>query len=131
MSPEQVPPQLLAGQNRKQGKKRKGRRRAVPQRTCVGCRNVYPKREMMRIVRTPDDTVEIDPKRSGRGAYLCRRKSCWEQALRRRSLDHALKTSVDDATKAALAAYAQTFPEDSEPLTPVSGEESRRTIGRG
>ena len=80
---------------------------------------------MMRIVRTPDEKVEIDPKRSGRGAYLCRRRSCWELALKHRSLDRALKTSVDDATKAALTAYAQTFPENSEPLTPVSDEKSR------
>ena len=125
MNPEQVPPQLSDGQKPKQSKKRKGRRRSVPQRTCVGCRNAYPKREMMRIVRTPDDTVEIDPKRSGRGAYLCRRRSCWELALNRRSLDRALRTSVDDATAAALAAYAQTFPENSEPLTPDSGEKNR------
>jgi predicted RNA-binding protein YlxR (DUF448 family) len=63
---------------------------------------------MVRVVRTPEGTVEIDPsnKRAGRGAYLCRRKSCWETALKRHSLDRALKTTLDDATQAALIAYA-------------------------
>jgi len=44
--------------------------RHVPQRTCVGCRTVRPKRELVRVVRTPEGTVELDPtgKRSGRGA---------------------------------------------------------------
>jgi hypothetical protein len=64
------------------------------------------------VVRTPEGTVEIDPsgKRSGRGAYLCPKRNCWETALKRRSLDHALKITVDDQSKAALAAYAQTLP---------------------
>lgn len=82
---------------------------------------------MMRVVRTPDDTIEIDPsgKRSGRGAYLCQQKACWERALKRRSLEHALRTTLDDTAQAALAAYAQTLPEDSEGLTPVSEKEKR------
>jgi predicted RNA-binding protein YlxR (DUF448 family) len=69
---------------------------------------------MLRIVHTPEGNVEIDPsgKQSGRGAYLCRQKSCWETALKRRSLERALKTTFDDATKAALIAYAETLPQD-------------------
>jgi predicted RNA-binding protein YlxR (DUF448 family) len=79
---------------------------------------------MIRVVRTPDGAVDLDPsgKRSGRGAYLCRNKSCWETALKRRSLDHALKITLDEATKTTLAAYAQTLPETSEILIPVSDE---------
>jgi predicted RNA-binding protein YlxR (DUF448 family) len=70
---------------------------------------------MLRIVHTLEGSVEIDPggKRSGRGAYLCRQKSCWETALKRRSLEHALKTTFDDATKAALVAYAETLPQNT------------------
>jgi predicted RNA-binding protein YlxR (DUF448 family) len=107
----------------KQAQKRKGRRRHVPQRTCVGCRTVHPKREMLRVVRTPEGTVEIDTsgKRSGRGAYLCQQKSCWETALKRHGLDHALKITLDDATKAMLTTYAQTLPET---LAPVPGDEN-------
>jgi len=80
---------------------------------------------MMRIVRTPDGTVDLDSsgKRSGRGAYLCCNRSCWETALKRRSLDHALKVTLDETTRATLAAYAQTLPETSETITPVPGQE--------
>jgi predicted RNA-binding protein YlxR (DUF448 family) len=115
---EQIPPQPAVDRNRKQSKKRTGRRRTVPQRTCVGCRTVTSKRAMVRVVRTPDNTVEIDPsgKRAGRGAYLCQQRSCWETALKRRSLERALKTTLDDPAKAALA-------ENAEILSPVSGNE--------
>lgn len=91
-------------------KKRTGeRRRHVPQRTCVGCRTVRPKRELMRLVLTPEGKVEVDAdgKRPGRGAYLCRQKRCWEMAIERHSLDRALKTRLDDETRTMLAACAE------------------------
>jgi predicted RNA-binding protein YlxR (DUF448 family) len=107
----------------KKRKTRKGRRRAVPQRTCVGCRAVNPKRELVRIVRTTEGTAEIDlsGKRSGRGAYLHRQQSCWEQALKRSSLDRALKTTLDEASKARLLAYAATLPANDEPSPGAQG----------
>ncbi|HAX26093.1 MAG TPA: DUF448 domain-containing protein, partial [Chloroflexi bacterium] len=58
---------------------RKGPRpRHVPQRLCIACREHDAKRTYVRLVRTPEGTVEVDPtgKRNGRGAYLCRRRSC-------------------------------------------------------
>jgi predicted RNA-binding protein YlxR (DUF448 family) len=125
VGPKQVSSQPGADQKHRQSKKRKGHRRASPQRTCVGCRTVNPKREMMRIVRAPDGTVDLDSsgKQSGRGAYLCCNRSCWETALKRRSLDHALKVTLDESTRATLAAYAQTLPETSEITTPISDQE--------
>lgn len=80
---------------------------------------------MVRVVRTPDNTVEIDPsgKRAGRGAYICQQRSCWETALKRRSLERALKTTLDDNTKAALAEYVRMLPDDDEIISPVSGQE--------
>ena len=110
--PEQAAQQPSANVKRKRGKRRKGRRKAVPQRTCVGCRTTQSKRDMLRVVRTPEGAVEIDPsgKRSGRGAYLCQQSSCWELALKRRSLDHALKITLDETSNAALSTYAQTLP---------------------
>ena len=85
-----------------------------------------PKRELMRVVRTPDGSVEVDPsgKRSGRGAYLCQQKSCWEKALKRHSLDHALKVTLDDQTTATLAAFAQTLPEQAVTLSGASEKEN-------
>ena len=72
------------------------RRKHVPQRTCVGCRKIRPKREMVRIVHTPGQGVRIDEsgKVSGRGAYLCRERKCWEKALSEKRLEYALKTGL-------------------------------------
>ena len=87
------------------------RRKPVPQRTCVGCRQVQGKRAMVRIVRTPDSGVVVDPtgKRAGRGAYLCLARSCWETALKGR-LEHALKTTLTPVERDALRQYSQSLP---------------------
>jgi predicted RNA-binding protein YlxR (DUF448 family) len=108
-----------------ESKGRKGRRRHVPQRTCVGCRAVHPKREMMRIVRIDEGVVEIDPsgKRAGRGAYLCQQKNCWELALKRQSLDRALKTVMTDASREMLSAYAAQLP-----VEPVSVHDQTQAL---
>jgi predicted RNA-binding protein YlxR (DUF448 family) len=89
-------------------------RKHVPLRTCVGCRQVHPKREMVRIVRTPDGGVEIDErgKKSGRGAYLCRHRDCWLQGLEKGRIEHALKTSLTEEERAILQAYAESLPTD-------------------
>jgi len=66
--------------------------RRVPQRTCLGCQNVKPKREMVRIVRTPEGSVMIDAtgKKPGRGAYLCPRLECLEIARKGKRIERAL-----------------------------------------
>ncbi len=66
--------------------------RAQPLRTCVACRGTKTKRQLIRIVRTPDGRLEIDlrGKQNGRGAYLCQVDTCWEIAQRRRALDRGL-----------------------------------------
>lgn len=73
-------------------------RRKKPERTCVGCRTVRPKNEMVRVVRQPDGTVELDKggKMPGRGAYVCPDASCLEQAVKRKALDRALRVPVDE-----------------------------------
>jgi predicted RNA-binding protein YlxR (DUF448 family) len=72
-----------------------------------------PKRELIRIVRTPEGMIDIDPggKRSGRGAYLCRNRQCWE-ALQPRQLSQALKCQVSAEETAALKALALTWIEE-------------------
>ena len=86
----------------------------VPQRTCVGCREVLPKRKMIRIVRTIDG-VKMDPtgKHAGRGAYLHDRRECWERGLKG-ALAHALKTTIRDDERANLEDFMKTLPSDSE-----------------
>jgi uncharacterized protein len=76
----------------------------LPQRTCVGCREVNIKRQLVRLVRTATGQVEIDPtgKAAGRGAYLHERRTCWVHALDRRTLDQALKITLTDADRTRL-----------------------------
>jgi hypothetical protein len=92
------------------------RRKRMPQRTCVGCRKVRDKRQLVRLVRTPEGTVEIDKtgRRPGRGAYLCRQRSCWETALQKRQLEHALRLNAPLTSKNldSLNAYLETLPEE-------------------
>ena len=68
----------------------------IPQRTCVGCRTTSAKREFVRVVRTPQATVQVDPtgKLSGRGAYLCASRTCWEEAIKKDRLARALRTAI-------------------------------------
>jgi hypothetical protein len=83
----------------------------IPQRTCVACRIVRPKRELVRIVRTPEGNVAVDEtgKRNGRGAYLCSRYACWEKALTTGLLNQALRTNLTADVKAQLTEYAANF----------------------
>jgi len=92
-------------------------RKHVPQRTCIACRTVRPKRELVRIVRLSapgaDGAVMVDEtgKRGGRGAYLCRQRSCWETALTGRQLERALKVTLAAETEAQLRKYAAKLPQ--------------------
>ncbi len=94
------------------------RRKHIPQRTCVGCRSTQQKRELIRIVRTPEG-VFVDPtgKRNGRGAYLHDRKICWHQALPAK-LSQALKVTLQVADLERLQGYAENLPD--EPLAEKS-----------
>lgn len=101
-------------------------RKHIPQRTCIACRQVRNKRDLMRVVRTVEAGVVIDPsgKRAGRGAYLCRARTCWDIALapKSRMLDHALKTTLNEVERATLGAFAQSLP------SRVEGEETAPSV---
>lgn len=68
----------------------------VPQRTCVACRKVKAKQELVRLVRTSDSSVEIDTsgKKAGRGVYLCRAEECWEIGFKSGRLEKNLRTTL-------------------------------------
>jgi uncharacterized protein len=72
--------------------------RKVSNRTCIACRAADEKRWFVRIVRTPDGHVIVDPqgKANGRGAYLCAKPECFDVARQRRRLDSALKVNLRD-----------------------------------
>lgn len=64
----------------------------IPQRMCISCREMKPKKALIRLVRTPQYIVELDPtgKSSGRGAYLCPSEDCLRKALKGKKLEKAL-----------------------------------------
>jgi uncharacterized protein len=80
--------------------------RRTPRRTCVVCRATTAKRTLHRIVRSPAGTVSYDPtgKAAGRGAYLCGQPACLDMAVRRRSIQRALKVTDTVAASAAVEA---------------------------
>ena len=86
------------------GQKQAGRRKHVPQRMCVVCRQVGDKRSLIRLVSDPEVGVVVDPtgKRKGRGAYLCQQSACWEEALTTDVVARALRTPLTAADRARL-----------------------------
>ena len=79
-----------------------------PQRSCVACRTTGDKRSLVRVVRTPEGRVEVDPtgKRAGRGAYVCRNAACWQAALKKGRLEAALKTKIGADDRLRLVEFA-------------------------
>jgi predicted RNA-binding protein YlxR (DUF448 family) len=74
------------------------RKKRVPLRLCLGCRQVKPKKELVRVVRSPDGAVDLDPtgKKAGRGAYVCPSPECLESAVKGNGLARVLETSVSE-----------------------------------
>lgn len=72
--------------------------RKIPQRMCVGCREMKNKKLLQRVVRTPEGEILIDPsgKKSGRGAYLCASTNCLNNAIKGKRLQKALETNIPD-----------------------------------
>jgi uncharacterized protein len=93
--------------------KKTTKRKHVPQRTCVGCREVNSKRSLIRVVRRPEGIV-IDPtgKLAGRGAYLHDRRPCWERGLKG-ALAHALKAELSRQDRETLLAFIEGLPEEA------------------
>jgi len=103
--------------NKVVNKQQPKRPKHIPLRTCIACRDTKPKRELLRVVRTPDGHVAIDAtgKKSGRGAYLCARLSCWETAIKKKRLEQEFETTIPDEDRAELDAYIATLPKDELP----------------
>ncbi|HHY90821.1 MAG TPA: YlxR family protein [Clostridiales bacterium] len=70
----------------------------VPMRQCIGCMTSKPKRELIRIVRTKEGEIKIDPtgKASGRGAYICNDIECLEKIRKKKALNHSFEQEVDE-----------------------------------
>ncbi len=74
------------------------KKRKIPLRICVGCRQKKPKKELIRVVRTPEATAALDltGKMPGRGAYVCPLQSCLEKAIKGRRFEKNLQLSVSE-----------------------------------
>jgi len=83
----------------------------TPQRTCVACRQVKTKREMVRLVRIPDGSIEVDDtgRKSGRGAYICPTRDCWDKALVEKHLERTLRTDIKEANRRELELAGQSL----------------------
>ena len=85
--------------------------RPEPQRTCIACREVKTKKELVRLVRLADGTIELDEtgKTNGRGAYICRKAACWEQALQGNRLEHTFRSTIKQDDRDRLKARASSL----------------------
>ena len=74
--------------------------RKIPMRTCIGCREQKPKKELIRVVRNKENQIFIDltGQPNGRGAYLCRSKDCLDKAIKSKALNRAFSTEIDKET---------------------------------
>ncbi|MCR5353643.1 MAG: YlxR family protein [Clostridiales bacterium] len=72
------------------------KKKKIPERKCVGCGEVKPKKKLVRIVRTPEGGLQLDEsgKLSGRGAYICPKKECFEKALKAKRIEKSLETTL-------------------------------------
>lgn len=91
----------------------------VPVRTCIACGRKAPKRELIRVVREPTGAVAMDAtgKKSGRGAYLCPGDACWQEAVKRGRLSHALRVEValeDEEKLRSIPAHMENAYTDKE-----------------
>ncbi len=68
----------------------------VPMRQCIGCGEMKNKREMIRVIKTPEDTIELDStgRKNGRGAYMCYSKDCLQAAIKNKGLERSLKMKI-------------------------------------
>ena len=83
----------------------------IPERRCVGCGNPFPKKDLIRVVKTPDGSIELDftGKKSGRGAYVCRNIDCLIKARKAKRLERSLNTSIPEDVSAALEAELKQY----------------------
>ena len=76
----------------------------IPMRMCVGCREMKPKKDLLRAVRSPEGTVSLDTtgKKPGRGAYCCYNADCLRKALKQGQLDRQLEVKLSDEVNVQL-----------------------------
>lgn len=81
----------------------------VPMRQCTGCREMKPKRELIRVVRSPENEIALDfkGKAQGRGAYVCKSQECLKKAIKSKALEKSLEVSIPDEIYSQLKAQME------------------------
>ena len=87
------------------------KQRKIPMRMCVGCREMFPKKELLRVVRSPEGAVSIDAtgRKPGRGAYVCHSAECLKRAIKQRQLERAFECALGEETHASLLRELETL----------------------
>ena len=85
----------------------------VPMRMCVGCREMKPKKELLRVVKSPEGDVSIDTtgRKPGRGAYVCFSADCMKRAIKQKQLERAFECALGEETHTALLSQLQALEE--------------------
>ena len=88
----------------------------IPMRQCVGCREMKPKRELIRVVRSPEGGVSLDfrGKLPGRGAYVCPSQACLAKAKKSKALERAFSAPLPTEVWEALEAQMKEVPSDAQ-----------------
>lgn len=88
----------------------------IPMRQCVGCREMKPKKELIRVVRSPEGAVSLDfrGKLPGRGAYVCPDSACLARARKSRALERAFDSPLPPEVYAALESQMKEVPPDAQ-----------------
>lgn len=81
----------------------------IPMRQCTGCREMKPKRELIRVVKSPENEISLDfkGKAQGRGAYVCQDPECLKKAIKSKALERSLDIKIPDEIYAQLAAQME------------------------
>jgi len=87
------------------GGKKGMRMKKIPLRQCTGCNRRKEKKDLIRIIRTPDDEIVVDltGKKNGRGAYICNSTECLQLAKKKKSLERSLKTAIPEEVYQEIA----------------------------
>ena len=88
--------------------------RKIPMRQCLGCRVGKPKKELIRVVRSPEGVITLDfrGKKPGRGAYICPEKACLDKAKKSKALERAFECAIPDEIYENLYAELDTMEEE-------------------
>lgn len=92
------------------------KKRKIPERMCTGCREKRPKKELVRIVRSPEQEITVDftGKKPGRGAYVCVSSECLKKAIRNKGFDRALEVTIGPEIWESLASAIENEAKERE-----------------